>query len=87
MALTSFFILRSAHIMTIKTLHNKLRLEQIFLIVNPKALFQTKAVQNAIVGALKAFTLDRLSMIPLQEDEDDDTGTSHSPRQGASQNQ
>ena len=87
MALTSFFILRSAHIMTLKTLHIKLRLEQIFLIVNPEALFQTKAVQNAIVGALKAVTLDRLSMIPLQEDEDDDSGTSHSPRQGASQNQ
>ena len=50
-------------------LHSELRLEQMSLIANPEALFQTRDVQKAIIGAIKEFTFDRLDMIPMQEDE------------------
>ena len=67
-------------------LHSKLRLEQMSLIVNPEALFQTKDVQKAVIEVLKEFTFDRLSMIPMQEDEDNGTGADNRTRQNTSQN-
>ena len=67
-------------------LHSKLRLEQMSLIVNPEALFQTKDVQKAVIEVLKEFTFDRLSMIPMQEDEDNGTGAGNRTRQNTSQN-
>ena len=67
-------------------LHSKLRLEQMSLITNPEALFQTRDVQKAVIEVLKEFTFDRLSLIPMQEDEENGTGADNRTRQNTSQN-
>ena len=55
------------------------------VIVNPDALPKQKDALAAILAALKAYTFDRLSMMPMREEKDAGTGDrTHTDR---SQNQ